>query len=364
MIKMSDIFKKYRRALVVVGRVCSVILSLVLVLFCNMFQAIHEENFNFKAEFVKNLQKPLTWVLALAISLAWVVIYAVVFTTVKEKKILSEKALFEEFEIKNKNRPNNMREYLKQVENVKRKKTAYYDKMEAELSKVQTQLEKIPPENGNSKKALKLKEKEQEIIRKSSSQYVNEHLLSLSVKYNRVSLEHFTFAITSAKVTDKTESNEQRKFFTKIFVRVITGVLISISGVGIVSSLKGVFEWKDTGLWITLLLILVSILMQVYCASVDADSIVDSEIIAPTKTKIKIIDDSLLWSEADLTNKPFEKMINDYIENNKPKVEEKKPVKITLEQLEYLEKHKEEIAKAILQEKGENNEDDKEKENQ
>lgn len=352
MVKVSDLFKKYRRALVVIGRIFSVILSLVLVLFCNMFQSLHEENFNFQVEFIKNLQRPLTWVLSLAISLAWVVIYAVVFTTVKEKKIASEKALFEEFETKNKNRPNNMRDYLKLVENVKRKKTAYYDKMENELSKIQAHIEKFPIEKEDCRKVQKLKKKEQEIIRKSSPEYVDEHLLSLSVKYNRVSLEHFTFAITSAKVTDKTESNEQKKFFRKIFSRVITGVLISISGVGIVSSLKGVFEWKDTGLWITLLLILVSIFMQVYCASVDADMIVDSEIIAPTKTKIKIIDDSLLWSEADLTNKPFEKMINDYIEKNRPSPTKPK-AKITLEELKFLEKHKQEIAEAIQKEKGE-----------
>ena len=129
-----------------------------------------------------------------------------------------------------------------------------------------------------------------------------------------------------------------------------------MSGVGILSTLRGVFEWKDTGLWITLLLIVVSIFMQIYCASVDADTIVDSEIIAPTKTKIKIIEHSLLWKEADMTNKPFYQMINEHIKKQKPKVEEqKKKVTITREELEYLEKNRESIQQIIQNQNKEEN---------
>lgn len=350
MVRVSDLFRKYRRVLVVVGRVLSVALSLLLVVFCNMFKSINEENFNFQVEFMKNIKDPLTWVLSLAISLAWVVVYTVVFMTVKEKKIAANIDLLDDFETKNKNRPNNFREYLKQVENVKRKKTAYYEKMENELAKIQASMERIPLEQEHSKKMHRLKAKEADVIRKSSEEYIEEHFLSLSVKYNRVSLEHFTFAITSAKVTDQTNSNENKKFARKIVGRIISGLLISMSGVGILSTLRGVFEWKDTGLWITLLLIVVSIFVQIYCASIDADTIVDSEIIAPTKTKIKIIEDSLLWDKADMTNKPFFKMVNDWVKEHKPKEPEKKTAKITMEELQYLEKHKEEIQKAILSE--------------
>lgn len=349
--RISDFFKKYRKFLSNVGRVLSVVISLVLVVFCSMLTSIGDEDFNFKAEFLKNLKAPLTWVLSIAIAVAWAVIYTVVFGVVKERKLLDNKALFDDFNIKNKNRAHNFGEYLKRVENMRRKRSAYLDKMERELSKVQNVMERIPLEKHHTSRYLKLKKKEENIIMKSTPQYIDKHLLSLSVKYNRVSIEHFTFAVTTARVTDKTNSEEHKQFAKKIFNKVIFGVLIGLSGVSILSTLTVIFEWKDAGMWVTLIMIILSLFIQVYTASLDAETITDSEIISPTQTKIKILEESCLWREADFTNKPFEKIINNWVKENQPKEEVAKPkVQISMAELEYLQKHREEINQEIAKE--------------
>ena len=356
--RTRDFFKKYRKALLIIGRVVSVAFSLLLVLMCNMFKSINTDGFNFKVELTKNIKDPLTWVLSISIALAWAVIYFVVYTTCKEKKIQDNTPMFQKYDTLNKNKCNNFRDYIKVV-NVKRKKDAYFEKMENELAKVQTAMEKIPVEKSEGKKMQRLKHQEQEIIRKSTPEYISQHFISLSVKYNRVKLEHFTFAITTGKTTDQTFSNEKKRLYTKIFTRIVSGVMIGICGVSILSTLQGIFEWKDTGLWITLTLILLTIFIQIYMATDDAEVIVNSEIIAPTLTKIEIIEESMLWKGADMKNKPFEKMIDDFVaKENKEKVveEEKKSVKISMAQLDFLQRHKEEIDKQIEEEmKGEIN---------
>lgn len=355
MVTAKSIFKKYRRTFTNIGRSLAIILSLLLVLFCNMFKAINEENFNFKAEFVKNLKSPLTWGLAIAVSIAWVVVYINAYQISKEKKIKENAEVFEEYKVKNNSKPNNFRDYINKVENVHRKEKAYIAKMEYELAKVQSAMESIPMEKHNSKKYKKLKEKEADIIFRSTPEYIKEHFLSLSVKYNRVTLEHFTFAFTTGKLTDQTDSKEKNKFASKVFSRIVSGVFISICGVSILGSLQGMFEWKDGVLWITLGTIIMSIILQVYCAMADADAIVDSEIIAPTITKIKIIDDSLLWAEADMTHKPLEMLVKQHIENTRPKEEiQDDEAEITLEQLEYIKRHEKEINEAIAKEESDN----------
>lgn len=352
--RISDFFKKYRKALSTIGRVLSVVISLVLVVFCSMLTSIGEADFDFKAEFLKNLKAPLTWVLSSAIAMAWTVIYTVVFSVVKERKILDNHLLFTTFKEINGNRPHNFGDYLKRVENIRRKKMAYIEKMEHELAKVQNAMEKIPLENHHTKKYIKLKRKEENILSKSTPQYIDEHILSLSVKYNKVSIEHFTFAITTAKVTDKTNSEENKQFAKKVFNKMILGVLVGLSGVSILSTLTVIFEWKDSGMWVTLIMIIVSLFIQVYTASLDAEAITDSEIIAPTQTKIKILEESLLWEEADLSKQPFEKAIKNYVkEQHKKKEEEEKPkpkVQISMAELEYLQKHREEINREIEKE--------------
>lgn len=355
MVKVGDIIKKYRKALSVLGRIISVIVALALVVVCNMLTNINAEDFNFKAEFFKNLKDPLTWVLSMSIAMSWAIIYAVVFSFIKDRKIIDNANLFAEYEELNKNKPHNFGDYLKRVENPIRKETAYIAKMEKALAKVQYAMENMTPERQNGRKYKKLVEKERQIIERSTPEYINTHFLCLSVKYNRVLLEHFTFAITSAKVTDKTKSDEQSKFARKIVSKVILGILIGISGISILSSLTVMFDWKDTGLWVTLIMIVLSIFMQIYFASIDADSIVDSEIIAPTKIKMKIIQESLLWKEADMTNKPFLKLVEKYMEENKPKEEPtKKTTTITQAQLDYLNKHREEIDQKIKEEEDNN----------
>ena len=361
--RTRDFFKKYRRVLIVIGRVLSVAFSLLLVLLCNMFKSINTENFNLKVELIKNMKDPLTWILSISIALAWAVIYFVVYTTCKEKKLADNQPLFVKYETLNKSKCNNFRDFIKTVVNVKRKKDAYYEKMENELAKVQLAMEKIPVEKSEGKRMAKLKSKEQEIIRKSTPEYIEQHFISLSVKYNRVKLEHFTFAITTGKTTDQTFSNEKRRLYTKLAGRIVTGVLLGMCGISILGTLKGIFEWKDTGLWITLIVILITIFIQIYMATDDADVIVNSEIIAPTLTKIEIIEESLLWKDADMKNKPLEKLIDNYVAEQNKVEEEKKPVKISLAQLQYLEKHKEEIDKKIEEEmKGEEAVDRKEEE--
>ena len=355
--KITDFFKKYRKALSVIGRIFSVVFSLVLVVFCSMLSSIGETDFDFKGEFTKNLKSPLTWVLAVAIALAWAVIYTVFFTFVKEKKLADNISLFKEFSEKNKNKPHNFGDYLKRVENIRRKKTAYIEKMENKLAVVQNLMEKIPLEKHNTKRYLKLKRKEEDILFKSTPKYISEHILSLSVKYNKVSIEHFTFAITTARVTDKTNSEEHKLFARKVFGKIIFGVLIGISGVSILSTLTVIFNWKDSGMWVTLLMIIITLFVQVYMASLDAETITDSEIIAPTETKIKIIDESLLWKEADLSNKPFENIVNKWVAEHQPKEEtpkEKPKVQISMAELEYLQKHREEINQQIEKEVTEN----------
>lgn len=349
-IRIGDLIKKYRKALVVVGRVFAILVALVLVVFCNMLESLGEESFDFNAEFAKNLHSPLTWVLAISVSLAWLVFYTITYTTIKERKVNDNMNLFNKFDEVNKVRPNNFGDYLRLVINPYRKSKAYHDKMENALAKVQGQLEKIPLEKKDTKKYLKLKNKEQEIIRKSTPQYIEEHFLSLSVKYNRVTLEHFTFAITNTRVTDKTNSDESKKLGAKLFVKMISGVMISICGVSIFYSLKVIFNFRETGLWVTLIMIILTIFIQIYFATIDAENLVDSEIIAPTQTKIKIIEDSMLWEKADFSKNPFKKIVDDYVQEHLPKEEEKKQAKISMAELEYLQKHRDEINKEIERE--------------
>ena len=352
--RISDFFRKYRRVLSVTGRIFSVVFSLVLVVFCSMLKSIGEEGFDFKTEFIKNLKSPLTWILSVAIALSWAVIYVVFFIFVKEKKIEDNANIFKEFEEKNRNKPHNFGDYLKRVENIRRKKTAYIEKMENALAKVQNAIELIPLERHHTKRFKKLKRKEEDILSKSTPQYIDDHILCLSVRYNKVSIEHFTFAITTAKVTDKTNSDEHKQFARRVFSKIIFGVLIGISGVSILSTLTVIFDWKDSGMWVTLLMIIITLFMQVYMASLDAETITDSEIIAPTQTKIKIIDESLLWKEADLSHKPFENIVNKWVAEHQPKEEEtpkeKPKVQISMAELEYLQKHREEINKQIEKE--------------
>lgn len=356
MLKAKDLFKKYRKILIIIGRGLSVGLSLLLVVFCNMFKSLNEENINIKVELLKNLQDPLTWILSFSIAIAWSVVYFVVYQTCKEKKLQENQPLFIKYDTLNKSKCNNFRDFIKKVVNVKRKKDAYYTMMERKLEKVQFLQEKIPEDKRNNSKFKILKDRELDIIKKSTNEYIEEHFSALSVKYNRVKLEDFTFAVSSSKVTDKTFSNEKNKVFTKLSTKIIGGVLLSMSGVSILSTLKGVFEWKETGLWITLLVILVSIFCQIYFASGDADTIVDSEIIAPIKTKIEIIEASMLWNEADMTNKPMQKLIDEYVIQENKELQEKKAT-ITKAELDYLQKHKEEIDKKIIDEemKGDKN---------
>ena len=356
--RISDFFKKYRKGLVVAGRILSVVIALMLVVFCSMLKSIGDVDFDFQTEFVKNLLSPLTWVLSIAIASSWSIVYTVVFLFNKEKILGDNVNLFLDFKTKNKNRPHNFGDYLKRMENIRRKKAAYIEKMEQELSKVQGAMERIPLEKHNCKKYLRLKSKEENIIFKSTPQYIEEHLLSLSVKYNKVCIEHFTFAITTAKVTDKTNSEEHKLFARKVFGKIILGVLVGLSGVSILSTLSVIFEWKDAGMWITLIMILLTLFFQVYTASLDAEVITNSEIIAPTETKIKILEESCLWEEADFSNKPFENMINNWVKEHQPKEEpkpkEKPKVQISMAELEYLQKHREQINQEIEKEVTEN----------
>ena len=364
--RTQEFFKKYRRVLVVMGRIGSIIMSLLLVVFCNMFKSFNEENFDFKASFLKNMKDPLTWILAVSVAVAWTVVYVVVYQFSKEKKIEDNKPTFIKFETLNKSKPNNMRDFIKKVINPRRKKLAYYEKMELKLMKVQTAMEKIPVEKIDSKKYSALKLQEEEIIAKSSAEYVNKNLLHLSAKYNVVKLEHFTFAISDTKTTDQTDSREKKKLARKVLGKVMLGTLGSMCGVSIFSTLNGMFEWKDSGLWVTLLMIIITIFMQMYLATDDANVLVDSEIIAPTLNKIEILEEAMLWKEADMSNKPFEKMVDDYIVKQNKELQEKKSATISKAELDYLQKHKEEINKLIMDEqlkKGEmpnvNNEEEK-----
>ena len=359
--RTQEFFKKYRRVLVVMGRIGSVLLSLLLVVFCNMFKSFNADNFNFKGEFIKNLNDPLTWILAVSVAVAWTVVYVVVYSFSKEKKIEDNKATFIKFHTLNKSRPNNMRDFIKKVINPRRKRLAYYDKMENKLMKVQTEIEKIPMEKLESDKYKKLKAQESDIIAHSSSEYVEKHLLHLNAKYNVVKLEHFTFAISDIKTTDQTDSKEKKKLGKKLAAKILLGTLGSMCGVSIFTTLEGMFEWNDSSLWITLIMILITIFMQVYFATDDANVLVDSEIIAPTLNKIEILEEAMLWEEADMKNKPFEKMVDDYIEQENKELQKKKSATISRAELEYLQNHKEEINNLMLKEqemKGEQNDGD------
>ena len=74
-------------------------------------------------------------------------------------------------------------------------------------------------------------------------------------------------------------------------------------------------------------MIILTIFIQIYFATIDAENLVDSEIIAPTQTKIKIIEDSMLWEKADFSKNPFKKIVDDYVKEHLPKEEEKKQKK-------------------------------------
>ena len=354
--RSKEFFSKYRRVLIILGRCGSVVVSLVLVLFCNMFKSFNQEGFNFKAEFTKNLKDPLTWILAVSVAVAWAVVYIVVYMFCKEKKVEENKPLIVKFNELNRNKPNNFRDFLKRVINPRRKKLAYYDKMERSLMRVQNAIEKIPVDKLECKKHLRLKREEELIISKSTPEYVNKNLLHLNAKYNVVKLEHFTFAISSSKTTDQTNSNEKRKLARKLAGKICLGTVGSICGVSILSTLNGMFEWKETGLWITLLMILISIFIQVYFATDDANVLVDSEIIAPTLNKIEILEEAIMWKEADMKNKPFEKMVNELVEKQNKEAEQKKSATITAAELEYLQKNRVAINEAIMNDikKGEN----------
>ena len=348
----KNLFKKYRRVLTLIGRGFSIVFSIILVVFCNMFQSIHEENFNLIISIQKSFEDPIFWLLIVAINLAWVVIYMNFYTIAKEKKLSepSSQEIINEFTILNKRRPKNFNEFVK-VENLRRKKESYVDMMNDKLAEVQIKLEKFPLEKMNTEKYRLLKEQEQDIINKLDDKYIEENLFTLTTKYNRVRMDDFRLCFTNAKTSDKTTSEEDKKLAKTISARMILGILSSTLMVGVTASLSGLFSFKDEGFWITITMVIVTCFIQIYFGSSNADKLTDSEILAPTVVKSEIIRESLVWDNADKKDDDLQRALDKYIQDSLPKEPEapKKAV-ITQAELEYLQKHKEEISKEIEEE--------------
>lgn len=370
-IKKKNYFKQFRRAFVVLGRFLAVILSVAIVVLCNMVTSVNLGNLTFKDLLVKNLHDIKTYITSIAISISWAVVYWVVYMTCREKKLDDDnsKEIITSYKIANKTRPYNFADYIKKVENINRKKEAYSEMMEERLAKVQSKIEDIRaedqvPETKHKfiyKRYLALKDKEKDIIYKSTDEYINTHILSLSVKYNRVKLSHFVLPDSFAEVTDKTESQEKKKLTNKLISKVTMGALLGLCGFSILTCIGDLFSWNTAGFWLTIVSVILSLFIQGYFASDLADTLVDSEILAPCKMKTKIIEDSLCWEFADIKGKPFQEYVNQFMEKEKEQLgEQEKPketVKITQAQLEYLEKHREEINEQIINEEMKKGED-------
>ena len=178
-----------------------------------------------------------------------------------------------------------------------------------------------------------LREKEQHRKDKLDDNYINDNLNYLYAKSNHVSVNDFTFSkYSDAKITDKTSSNEDKRLLAIGTNKMLIGFLINgITVVGVTYILEGVITFKQTEFWVTLLSIFISSIIQVYFAISAAKKITDSEIIGPTIVKIKILEDSLMWSEADSSNIEFLKALNEQLYPKK--------ITITKEQLEKLQQN-------------------------
>lgn len=346
---------KYKKILTYLGRVFAIIMSILLVIFCKMLDSIDDENFNFTNELIKNLKTPMLWATLISMSLCWEIVYFTVYTFYRDKKLNSQESreIFAEYKAVYKIKPTNLSDYLKYVENPKRKKVAYIEMMESKLEFVQNKLEKIPMEKYGSKLHKKLVNKEKTIIEHLNENYINEHIFKLSVKYNRVRVSDFMLdRNTNAIITDKTKSNESNKITNMAILKLFSSIFFSFIVVSFAFTLNAEFKFKSNGFWITIIVVLLNCLIQAYFGASFSNKVTDSEIIAPTIIKTDIIKASLQWENSKRQDNEFSKAFYKLVDDLKEKedLKEKKKVVISQAELEYLSKHKEEIQEKIIEE--------------
>lgn len=322
-------------------RIISIAASIVLALFLKMFDGFVDDEFDFNAELQSNFKDPTFWLLTGVLNIVWLIVYYSVYTIKRDSILASD----EWIQIADRYRKlismkiKNFVDYIRLI-NLKRKKEAYQIKWNKKLVRVQSKIER----NLNllnwrllrryaNWKLVHLREKEQHRKDKLDDNYINDNLNYLYAKYNHVSVNDFTFSkYSEAKITDKTSSNEDKRLLAIGTNKMLIGFLINgITVIGVTYILEGVITFKQTEFWVTLLSIFISSIIQVYFAISAAKKITDSEIIGPTIVKIKILEDSLMWSEADSSNIEFMKALNEQLYPKK--------ITITKEQLEKIQQN-------------------------
>ena len=322
-------------------RIISIAASIVLALFLKMFDGFVDGEFDFNAELQSNFKDPTFWLLTGVLNIVWLIVYYSVYTIKRDSILASD----EWIQIADRYRKlvsmkiKNFVDYIRLI-NLKRKKEAYQKKWNKKLVRVQSKIER----NLNllnwrllrryaNWRLVHLREKEQHRKDKLDDNYINANLNYLYAKYNHVSVNDFTFSkYSEAKITDKTSSNEDKRLLAIGTNKMLIGFLINgITVIGVTYILEGVITFKQTEFWVTLLSIFISSIIQVYFAISAAKKITDSEIIGPTIVKIKILEDSLMWSEADSSNIEFLKALNEQLYPKK--------ITITKEQLEKIQQN-------------------------
>ena len=322
-------------------RIISIAASIVLALFLKMFDGFVDDEFDFNAELQSNFKDPTFWLLTGVLNIVWLIVYYSVYTIKRDSILASD----EWIQIADRYRKlvsmkiKNFVDYIRII-NLKRKKEAYQKKWNKKLVIVQSKIERnlnllnwrLLRKYANWR-LVHLREKEQHRKDKLDDNYINDNLNYLYAKYNHVSVNDFTFSkYSEAKITDKTSSNEDKRLLAIGTNKMLIGFLINgITVVGVTYILEGVITFKQTEFWVTLLSIFISSIIQVYFAISAAKKITDSEIIGPTIVKIKILEDSLMWSEADSSNIEFLKALNEQLYPKK--------ITITKEQLEKIQQN-------------------------
>ena len=322
-------------------RIISIAASIVLALFLKMFDGFVDDEFDFNAELQSNFKDPTFWLLTGVLNIVWLIVYYSVYTIKRDSILASD----EWIQIADRYRKlvsmkiKNFVDYIRLI-NLKRKKEAYQKKWNKKLVIVQSKIERnlnllnwrLLRKYANWR-LVHLREKEQHRKDKLDDNYINDNLNYLYAKYNHVSVNDFTFSkYSEAKITDKTSSNEDKRLLAIGTNKMLIGFLINgITVIGVTYVLEGVITFKQTEFWVTLLSIFISSIIQVYFAISAAKKITDSEIIGPTIVKIKILEDSLMWSEADSSNIEFLKALNEQLYPKK--------ITITKEQLEKIQQN-------------------------
>lgn len=331
-------------------RIISIAASIVLALFLKMFDGFVDDQFDFNAELQSNFKDPSFWLLTGVLNIVWLIVYYSVYTIKRDAILASDdwNQTADRYRKLNSMKIKNFVDFIR-ILNLKRKKEAYQKKWNRKLVRVQARIERnlnllnwrLLRKYANWR-LVHLRAKEQRRKDKLDETYIDSNINYLFARYNHVSINDFTFnKYTEARITDKTSSNEDKRLLAIGTKKILLGFLINgITVAGVTYIMEGVMTFKQTGFWITLLSIFISSIIQVYFAISAAKKITDSEIIGPTIVKTKILEDSLMWSEADSSNIEFLKALNEQLYPTPKKIT------ITKEQLERIQQdnaeHKEE----------------------